>query len=381
VLGHVDAGKSTTMGRLLHEVGAVSAAAVASHARGAAAAGKASFAWAWALDERPEERARGLTVDVALARFTTPSGRHVVLLDAPGHRDFVPAALSGAARADAAVLMLDASAGAFEAGFAAPVGALGGGQTREHAALARAAGVSHLIVAVNKMDVAEWSRERFDAIVAEVAPALRAAGWRDAALSWLPLAGREGINLTAGVAGGTHPLAAWWSGVSLLGAIDALPPRPPPPPRPLRLPVWEPLSAGASRALGAAALGGKLEAGAVRVGTQVLVQPAGLLATVKAIEADGKALDTARAGDGVELGLTVRATAAFNSMGAVLLRMALHSDLHAPPVRNGRGCLTRRRCRSAPCCATPRGPRPWRAAWRRASPCWTRACRCCAAPR
>jgi elongation factor 1 alpha-like protein len=318
-LGHVDAGKSTAMGRLLHEVGAVSAAAVASHARGAAAAGKSSFAWAWALDERPEERARGLTVDVALARFATPMGRAVVLLDAPGHRDFVPAALAGAARADAAVLMLDATPGAFEAGFAQPgAGAgAGGGQTREHAALARACGVSHLIVAVNKLDTCGWAQERYDAIRAEASPALRAAGWRDAAVTWLPLAGREGVNLSAPVAGTAHPLASWWRGPSLLGAVDALPPRPPPPPAPLRLPVWDLLSGGV-RSLGPNAAGGKLESGALRPGMQVLLQPAGVIATVKALEADGTPLAAARAGDAVEVGLSGLADGAALSLGTVL---------------------------------------------------------------
>ena len=318
-LGHVDAGKSTAMGRLLHEVGAVSAAAVASHARGAAAAGKSSFAWAWALDERPEERARGLTVDVALARFATPMGRAVVLLDAPGHRDFVPAALAGAARADAAVLMLDATPGAFEAGFAQPgAGAgAGGGQTREHAALARACGVSHLIVAVNKLDTCGWAQERYDAIRAEASPALRAAGWRDAAVTWLPLAGREGVNLSAPVAGTAHPLAAWWTGPSLLGAVDALPARPAPPPAPLRLPVWDLLSGGV-RSLGPNAAGGKLEAGALRPGMQVLLQPAGVIATVKALEADGQPLAAARTGDAVEVGLSGLADGAALSLGTVL---------------------------------------------------------------
>jgi len=320
-LGHVDAGKSTAMGRLLHEVGAVSASAVASHARGAAAAGKSSFAWAWALDERPEERARGLTVDVALARFATPAGRAVVLLDAPGHRDFVPAALAGAARADAAVLMLDATPGAFEAGFALAQPGAGpgaaGGQTREHAALARACGVSHLIVAVNKLDTCGWARERYDAIRAEATPALRAAGWRDAAVTWLPLAGREGVNLAAPVAGSTHPLAQWWSGPSLLGAVDALPPRPPPPAAPLRLPVWDLLSGGA-RSLGPCAAGGKLEAGALRPGMQVLLQPAGVLATVKALESDGQALAAAREGDAVEVGLSGLADTSALALGTVL---------------------------------------------------------------
>jgi elongation factor 1 alpha-like protein len=189
---------------------------------------------------------------------------------------------------------------------AAPQAAsVGGGQTREHAALARASGVSHLIVAVNKMDAAEWSQARFDGIVAEVTPALRAAGWRDGALSWVPLAGREGVNLSAPVAGGAHPLASWWRGPSLLGAIDALPPRPPPAPGPLRLPVWDLLPAGASRSLGAVALGGKLESGALRVGCQVTLLPAGVSATVRALESDGVPVAVARAGDAVEVGLSV----------------------------------------------------------------------------
>lgn len=117
------------------------------------------------LSLSPQERARGVTVDVSVARFATARLR-VTLLDAPGHRDFVPQALAGAAQADAAVLVVDAAPGGFEAGFALPpeasaagggggYGGVGGGQTREHAQLARSLGVEQLVVAVNKMDAAE----------------------------------------------------------------------------------------------------------------------------------------------------------------------------------------------------------------------------------
>ena len=158
VLGHVDAGKSTLVGRLLHACGALSDTAVAKLSRDAAAAGKGSFSWAWALDARAEERSRGITVDVSTAELAMPLSdggtRPVTLLDAPGHADFVPAALAGAAQADAALMLLDAAPGAFEAGFQR------GGQTREHAALARALGCEALVVAVNKMDAAGWDEAR-----------------------------------------------------------------------------------------------------------------------------------------------------------------------------------------------------------------------------
>ncbi|KAK9840911.1 hypothetical protein WJX81_000017 [Elliptochloris bilobata] len=199
VLGHVDAGKSTLMGRLLHDLGQVSQKVAHRHARDAAAAGKASFGWAWLLDERPEERARGITVDVATARFETPR-RAVMLLDAPGHRDFVPNMIAGAAQADAALLLVDGSPGGFESGFngadgGASAHAGGGGQTREHAQLARSLGVEQLAVVVSKLDTCGYSQERFDAIRAALAPFLRTCGFRDSQVQWLPAVGPAGENL------------------------------------------------------------------------------------------------------------------------------------------------------------------------------------------
>ena len=144
VLGHVDAGKSSLLGRLLAETGAVDQKAVHKTAKAAKELGKESFRWAFVLDERGEERARGITVDVAMARFST-ADTDVLVLDAPGHRDFVPNAIAGAAQADAALLVVDGSVGGFEAGFKKPNPAGGGGgQTREHAQLARSLGVSQV---------------------------------------------------------------------------------------------------------------------------------------------------------------------------------------------------------------------------------------------
>ena len=317
-LGHVDAGKSSALGRLLCTCGATSAQQQHAAVRAAAQAGAASSAWAWCLDSSPEERQRGVTCNVALAHLRAPgTGQPLVLLDAPGHRDFVPQALEAASRADCALLFVDSCVGAFEAGLpgaaAAPstVAAHGGGQTVEHAALARAAGCSSLLVVVNKLDAVGWSQQRFQEVQRALQGPLRAVGWRDAAVLWLPCAGREGVNLEQRVEA-PHPLAAWWIGGHCVLSAALAQPRSAASSHsgPLRLPVWELLAAdaagarGSAHVLGGCAFGGRLESGAIRPGMHVCLSPSGQLATVKALQVGGESVSVARCGDAVEVGLT-----------------------------------------------------------------------------
>lgn len=189
VVGHVDAGKSTLVGHLLYKLGQISGKQMHRYEVDSQRSGKASFKFAWALDETNEERARGVTIDIALTRFETPQ-KDVILLDAPGHVDFIPAVISGAAQADAAILVVDATRGEFETGFSI------GGQTREHMFLVRSLGVKSLIVCVNKMDNVDWNHDRYNDIVEQLRPFLKQVGFglKDD-VQFVAVSGMTGDNL------------------------------------------------------------------------------------------------------------------------------------------------------------------------------------------
>ncbi|BEI97237.1 hypothetical protein CcaverHIS631_0208260 [Cutaneotrichosporon cavernicola] len=306
VVGHVDAGKSTLMGRLLYDLGEMSEKEKTANERGSLRVGKSSFAFAWGLDALGDERDRGVTIDIATEHFETPH-RNVTLLDAPGHRDFIPAMISGAAQADVALLVIDASPNAFEAGFER------GGQTREHAWLVRSLGVKEIIVGVNKMDVVDWDQYRYEDIVAGLKPFLAAAGFAGARTTFLPLAAMKGTNIL----NDTLPEDAdWYKGPSLMAALDrvAVPERPYS--VPLRIPISNVFKGQTAIASGVACQG-RLASGVVQVGDQVRVVPGDVVASIRTIEVDDDSAPFAVAGQNVTLYLA-GVDANQLSIGAVL---------------------------------------------------------------
>jgi elongation factor 1 alpha-like protein len=288
VVGHVDAGKSTLMGRLLLDLKFVDSATVERYRRQAEKIGKQSFALAWVMDQRAEERNRGVTMDIATNHFETDKTKFTIL-DAPGHKDFIPNMIAGASQADFAILVVDANTGAFERGLK--------GQTREHVLLLRSLGVHRIIVAVNKLDMVGWSKGRYDDISQQATGFLTKTGFLEKNLSFIPISGLNGDNLARRL---EDERASWYLGMTLTEALDATQPLPRSLTRPFRMAISEHWRS----ALGKTTVSGRIDTGCIQVGDALLVQPAGDMAYIKSIMADTDVRDWAVAGENVSLALT-----------------------------------------------------------------------------
>lgn len=302
VVGHVDAGKSTLMGHLLCLVGEVSSKQLHKFEKESKQIGKASFAYAWVLDEGEDERQRGVTIDVCVKHFAT-SSRRFTILDAPGHRDFVPNMVHGAVQADVALLVADCSH--FEAGFDR------GGQTKEHLQLVRSLGLSYVLVAINKLDTCGWSQEVYEQIQGRLHSFITGpeCGFKASHVSYLPLSGFSGENMLER----KEEALKWWEGPTLIQALDQLPiPPRAPTTGPLRLVISDTYKAGANTSVS-----GKVESGTLTHGQKVLLLPSGEQTTVKSIQSRGAATRACLAGDYVDSAL-LPLEPQFTAIGGVL---------------------------------------------------------------
>ena len=277
------------MGRLLQDLRIVNDRTMDKLKREANAIGKSSFALAWVMDQTAEERERGVTVDIATNYFETEKTRFTIL-DAPGHRDFIPNMIAGASQADFAVLVIDASTNSFESGLK--------GQTKEHALLVRSLGVQRVVVAVNKMDNISWSQNRFEEIQRQMRAFLLAAGFQTKNLAFIPCAGLTGQNVLVPV---SPTMAPWYEGRTLVKELDASEPVKRLLSEPLRFTISDTFRGSNQNPL---SIAGRLDAGNIQVGERILVMPSGETAYVRAIEADNEPLEFAVAGQIATLHLT-----------------------------------------------------------------------------
>ncbi|KAF2870266.1 hypothetical protein BDV95DRAFT_608267 [Massariosphaeria phaeospora] len=282
VIGHVDHGKSTLMGRLLYDLKVIDQRSIDKLRKEAETIGKSSFALAWVMDQTSEERSRGVTVDIATNYFETEQTRFTIL-DAPGHKDFIPNMIAGASQADFAVLVIDASTNSFESGLK--------GQTKEHALLVRSMGVQRLVVAVNKMDTVSWLQDRFDEISQQMSTFLVSASFSAKTITFIPCAGLTGENVTRKV---EDPNATWYTGPTLVAALDSSEPAAKRNiEKPLRLTIGDVFRGGITNPI---SISGRIDAGSLQIGDTILAMPAAETASIKGLEVENEPVDWAVAG-------------------------------------------------------------------------------------
>ncbi|CAB1338260.1 unnamed protein product [Coregonus sp. 'balchen'] len=287
-IGHVDAGKSTIGGQIMYLTGMVEKRTLEKYEREAKEKNRETWYLSWALDTNQEERDKGKTVEVGRAYFETEK-KHFTILDAPGHKSFVPNMIGGASQADLAVLVISARKGEFETGFEK------GGQTREHAMLAKTAGVKHLIVLVNKMDdpTVNWSLERYEECKEKLVPFLKKVGFNPKKdIYFMPCSGLTGANLKDPIEECT-----WYIGLPFIPHLDSLPSFNRITDGPVRLPIVDKY-----KDMGTVILG-KLESGSIAKAQQLVMMPNRHTVEVLSLLSDEVETDEAVPGENLKLRL------------------------------------------------------------------------------
>src|SRR5438876_2082350 len=257
IVGHVDHGKSTLVGRLLHETGSLPDGKLEMLKAVSARRGM-PFEWSFLLDALQTERDQGITIDTTQIRFRTRS-RDVVLIDAPGHAEFLRNMITGASQADGALLIIDALEGVRD-------------QTRRHGYLLHLLGVKQVAVVVNKMDRVDFSAARFEEIKNEISAHLTGLGVTPTAV--IPISARDGDGVAAHT-----PRIAWYKGPTVVEALDALEPAQPAEALPLRLPVQAIYKFDDRRIVA-----GRIESGSLSAGDEIVIMPAGKIAKIRSVE-------------------------------------------------------------------------------------------------
>ena len=281
VIGHVDHGKSTLVGRLLYDTDSVDKHLVDKYKKEADNIGKGSFEFAWVMDTLKEERERGLTIDVSHQRFET-NKYYFTIVDCPGHRDFVKNMITGASQADAAILVVDARDGVQA-------------QTKEHIFLSRTIGINQLIVAINKMDRVNYEEKRFNEVKKDVSSLLKIIGYKVDKIPFVPISAFHGENIIK-----KSEKLPWYNGPTLIDTINTLEVPVLPVDLPLRLPIQDVYSISG---VGTVPVG-RVETGVMKKGDKVIFQPSNVIGEIKSIEMHHEEIPEALPGDNV--GFNVR---------------------------------------------------------------------------
>ncbi|ETR77414.1 NodQ bifunctional enzyme [Afipia sp. P52-10] len=278
IVGHVDHGKSTLVGRLLHETGSLPDGKLEMLKAVSARRGM-PFEWSFLLDALQTERDQGITIDTTQIRFRTHA-REVVLIDAPGHAEFLRNMITGASQADAAVLIIDAAEGVRD-------------QTRRHGYLLHLLGIRQVAIVINKMDRVGFSRERYQEISDEISAHLKGLGVQPTAV--IPISARDGDGVAA-----RTPAIAWYGGPTVVEALDQLTPAKPMDAIALRLPIQAIYKFDDRRIVA-----GRIESGSLKSGDEIVIMPAGKIAKVKTVESWPVTPIAAPQGAGRSVGITL----------------------------------------------------------------------------
>ncbi len=280
-IGHVDNGKSTTVGRLMYDSGALPETEYRKLKEEAEARGKGSFAFAYMMDNLKEERERGVTIDINYKKLET-AHKSITVIDAPGHSDFIKNMIKGTAQADAAVLVIAATDGIMP-------------QTKEHAFIAQVMGIKKLIIGVNKMDAVNYDEAKYNEIVLAAKKLLTGSGFKEEQLIPMPFSAWMGDNIAK-----KSDKLPWYKGKTLLEILDDIDPPKLPTDKPLRLPVEDVYNI---KGIGLVPVG-RVEAGIMKPNDKVIVMPSGKTGEVKSVESHHTQLPQALPGDNV--GFSVR---------------------------------------------------------------------------